>query len=149
MSPIDRDAYRQKSDQITADDIEDVAVVTIKEVVEDERKDKSGRFALVKTEEIAGKVLFLTDVAIDALIAHYGDNSFQDFVGKSLPLEQYDKRDESKGVRVPPTEAWEEVFNDAGVKYPGLPGASAARPATRAASTTPKVGKRATPSRKR
>ncbi|MGH3589547.1 MAG: hypothetical protein ACRDRF_00720 [Pseudonocardiaceae bacterium] len=135
MGKINRDEYRQNSDQLSGDDIEEAAILTVKEFANGDRTDKTGKWALLKFEETTDKILFLTDGALDAMIHHYGDDS-DDWTGKSVAVEQYKKKDKTMGVRMMPTEQWEEAFKEAGVKYP-RPAQKAARPATRAAVAKP------------
>lgn len=139
MGKVDRKDYRSPSDMVSPDDIEETAILTISEFQDGDRKDKEGKWALLKFEELENKILFLTDGAFAAIIEHYGDDS-DDWKGKSLPVEQYKKKGGEMAVRVMAAEEWESLFKEAGMKYPGKSARPAPRAASRAPTTTGKRG---------
>jgi hypothetical protein len=140
MGKVNRTKYSQKSDQVGPDDIDDAAIVTVSDFADGERKDGEGMWALLKFEELGDKVMFLSDDGMDAMLAAYGDES-DDWIGKPVPLEKYSTKRGDK-VRIMAADAWDAAFKEAGVKRPVAGARTAARPATRAATTKPSAGRR-------
>lgn len=123
MGKINRDDYQNRSDVLSADDIEEAAMLTITEFQDGDRKDDKGKWALLKFEE-TDKVMFLNESAIDALVEHYGDDT-DNWIGEKLPVEQYDTKN-GKRVRVMAAEEWEGAFKQNKMKL----NKKAAAPAT-------------------
>jgi hypothetical protein len=139
MGKIDPKDYRSSSDMLSADDIEEAAILTISSFSEGERKDKDGKWALLKFEETGDKILFLNNAALETLVDRYGDNT-DDWVGQIVPVEAYEGT-KGPAVRIMAAEEWDNAFTEAGVE--GF-APKTARPAPRAVATrTPaKVGGR-------
>ena len=135
MGKVNPKDYVQRSDAITAEDIEEAAILTITEFADGDRKDADGKWALLKFEETENKILFLTDAALDTLVERYGDET-DDWTGKKVPVERYATKAGEK-VRIMATEEWDRAFKEAGVRV-------AARPAPRAAPATQRPAPRST-----
>lgn len=114
MAKINPENYRQASDTVNAEDIDDAAIVRITEFNDGERKDKEGMWALVKFEETGDKIMWLTDAAIETLVEKFGDDS-DDWIGKQIPIEKYDTKNGPR-VRIMASEEWDNAFKQAGVK---------------------------------
>lgn len=114
MGKINPKDYKQASDIVGPDDIEDAAILTISEFSDGEREDKKGRWALVKYEETGDKIMWLNDAALETLVEKLGDET-DNWVGEKIPVETYDTRKGEK-VRIMAAEEWDAAFKEAGVK---------------------------------
>lgn len=125
MGQVNRDALRTGAPKVTQDDLEggNTLVLTIADYAEDQVDDaetEGGKrqVAYLTFEELGEKRLYLNVTQIDAIIEQYGDDS-DDWKGKPLPVEKvtqsYGTQKYKKVWVVTDTDAWPEIFEEAGV----------------------------------
>lgn len=130
MGKVNRGDFR--SNQLSSEDIEDAAILTVDAYNEGLRADGGGKWGLFRFEETGDKPLFMTGAALDTMIEWYGDET-DNWIGKSVPVEAYDGKNVT--VRIMASEEWERAFKESDVKVP----TKAARSAPRAAAARPGV----------
>lgn len=108
---LQREEYKQASDTVSADDIEDAAIVTITAFEDGDRKDEKGKWAMLKFEQTGDKVFWLTDAGFDALFEKLGDDADK-WIGKDIPVEKYNTKNGPR-VRIMAAKEWAQAFKDA------------------------------------
>ncbi len=138
MGKVNRDALRRGAPKLTQDDIEggDVAVFTVASYEEGTwtEGDEQQHSAFLTFEETGDKRLYLNVTQMDALIERYGDDS-DAWIGQPVPVEKvvttYGTRKYHKVWVVIDTDAWDDIFVEAGVRPKQKKKAAAKRGAKR------------------